>query len=70
MRRKERGARETRVCPRAHVLCRALLRSVCYTAICLVVFKLQNREPTLLLVNYTYKLNEREKLTFSVLAQK
>ena len=52
-------ARETRVSPRAPVLYRALLRSACYTAICLVVFKLHHREPTLLFVNCTWKLNER-----------
>ena len=44
--------RETRVSRRAHVL-------ACYTAICVVVFKLQHREPTLLFVNCTWKLNER-----------
>ena len=53
------SARETRVSPRAHVLYRALLRSACYTAICLVVFKLHHRKPTLLFVNCTWKLNER-----------
>ena len=52
-------ARETRVSPHAHVLYRALLRSACYTVICLVVFKLHHREPTLLFVNCTWKLNER-----------
>ena len=53
------SARETRVSPRAHVLYWALLRSACYTAICLVVFKLHHREVTLLFVNCTCKLNER-----------
>ena len=52
-------ARETRVSPRAHVLYRALLRSACYTAICLVVFKLHHSELTLLFVNCTWKLKER-----------
>ena len=51
--------RETRVSSSAHVLYRPLLRSACYTAICLVVFKLHHREPTLLFVNCTWKLNER-----------
>ena len=43
--------RDTRIC-RAHVL-------ACYTAICVVVFKLQHREPTLVYVKCTWKLNER-----------
>ena len=32
-----------------------LLRSACYTAICLLVFKLHHRKPTLLFVNCTWK---------------
>ena len=36
-----------------------LLRSACYTGICLLVFKLHHREPTLSFVNCTWKLNER-----------
>ena len=45
--RKNR-ARETRD---TRISSRALLRSACYTAIFVVVFKLHHREPTLLFVN-------------------
>ena len=48
-------ARETRVSPRAPVLYRALLRSACYKAICLIVFPLYHREPPLLYVNLEIK---------------
>ena len=37
------------------------------TKLCLVVFKLHQREPAFLFVNCTWKLNERQKLTCSVL---
>ena len=48
-------ARETRVSPCAPVLYRALLRSACYKAICLIVFPLYHREPPLLYVNLEIK---------------